>query len=274
MTALEPIVFAAVGDVHGQMHAMVRLLRDVERRLGRALAFVLQVGDFEPHRHADDLATMAAPQKYRKLGDFAAFHEGTASFPWPVCFIGGNHEPHAFLDTMPEGGFVADRCRYLGRVGAIDLHGMRIVGLSGIFDEETYQKGRPPIEAIKTTSLKSYVGFTEDEVQRAAELGPADVLLVHDWPAGLASAPSLSEVAASGAQVSYREVGNEPAQLLVELLRPKLVFCGHMHHRQRAEITVGEGRVTVCCLASMHEGPEAIAVFERLADGSLREILR
>ena len=88
--------FAAVGDVHGHMHAMVALLRDWEEASGETLGFVLQVGDFEPHRHEDDLATMAAPSKYRQLGDFADYHSGRATMPWPVYFIGGNHEPTAF----------------------------------------------------------------------------------------------------------------------------------------------------------------------------------
>lgn len=266
------LTFAAVGDVHGQMRAMVRLLEGMERRLGRALDFVLQVGDFEPHRGEDDLATMAAPQKYRKLGDFAAFHEGAAIFPWPVHFIGGNHEPHGFLDRMPLGGEVAPRCRYLGRVGALEIAGLRVVGLSGIHDEGTYQRGRPPIEDIRTTSLKSYVGFTEHEVQRAAELGPADVLLLHEWPEGLVEAPSLAELAAQGRPLTHREIGNAPARMLIELLQPKLVLCGHMHERRRAEIVAGGARVLVHCLASMHEGREAVAVFERAADGVLREI--
>lgn len=268
-----PLTFAAVGDVHGQMHAMVRLLQKIEQRLGRALDFVLQVGDFEPHRHADDLATMAAPQKYRKLGDFSAFHEGSARFPWPVCFIGGNHEPYGFLDRMPQGGPVAERCTYLGRAGAIDLAGMRVVGLSGIHDEPTYRGGRPPVELIHTTSLKAYVGFTEAEVERAAELGPADVLLLHDWPSGLVETPSLAELAALGRSVSHRrEVGNAPARMLIELLEPRLVLCGHMHERRRASVAIGAARVPVLCLASMHEGRDAIAVFERGADGSLEEI--
>jgi len=89
----QELFFAAVGDVHGQMHEMVRLLSAWEGRAGRALAFVLQVGDFEPVRDQKDLDTVAAPMCYRKLGDFPDFHSGRATFPWPVWFIGGNHEP-------------------------------------------------------------------------------------------------------------------------------------------------------------------------------------
>jgi lariat debranching enzyme len=109
-------------------------------------------------------------------------------------------------------------------------------------------------------------------VLRAAELGPADVLLIHDWPAGLVPAPSLSELSASGRSLRYRETGNAPARMLVELLRPSLVLCGHMHERRRAAIALPGMQAEVCCLASLHEGREAIALFERTTDGSLREI--
>ncbi|WP_437712111.1 hypothetical protein WMF45_42230 [Sorangium sp. So ce448] len=69
---------------------MVELLDAWEHRHRRHIDFVLQVGDFEPHRHEDDLATASLPQKYRDLGDFWAFDQGLASFEWPIYFIGGN----------------------------------------------------------------------------------------------------------------------------------------------------------------------------------------
>lgn len=86
-------VMALVGDVHGFQHRMVALLHDLERQQGVSITAVLQVGDFEAHRHEADVATMAAPQKVRTLGDFHQYYEGNTVFPWPLYFIGGNHEP-------------------------------------------------------------------------------------------------------------------------------------------------------------------------------------
>jgi Icc-related predicted phosphoesterase len=115
-----------------------------------------------------------------------------------------------------------------------------------------------------SASLKDDIGFTEVEVERAMSLGPADVLLVHEWPEGLIDAPSL----ASGGAVGYRPVGNAPARLLVELLSPKLVLAGHMHERHRGAI----GSSPVVCLASVHQAMESIAVFEATPGGAVAQI--
>ena len=54
------LMVAAVGDVHGQHHAMVDLVERAADAAGVRPDVVLQVGDFEPHRHEADVATMAA----------------------------------------------------------------------------------------------------------------------------------------------------------------------------------------------------------------------
>src|SRR5690242_2689007 len=111
----DEVYFAGVGDVHGEHHRMIERLARWEDASGLRLGFVLQVGDFEPHRHAEDLATKTGPAKYRRLGDFPDFASGRAKFPWPVYAIGGNHEPYGWLDEMPHGGALAPNCTYLGR---------------------------------------------------------------------------------------------------------------------------------------------------------------
>ena len=58
---INEVFFAAVGDVHGHMNRMVNDLRHATEVFHRQFDFVLQVGDFEPHRDEADLATMAAP---------------------------------------------------------------------------------------------------------------------------------------------------------------------------------------------------------------------
>ena len=134
----DEVMFAAVGDVHGHQHLMVERLTRWEVAAGSRLGFVLQVGDFEPHRHEADLVTKTGPARYKRLGDFPDFLHGRAKFPWPVYAIGGNHEPYGWLDEMAEGGVLAPNCSYLGRAGCTEIEGLRVAFLSGIYSPKAF----------------------------------------------------------------------------------------------------------------------------------------
>ena len=282
MVISQDIYFAAVGDVHGNMHLMVKLLNDWETKTNKQLAFVLQVGDFEPHRYEADLTTTPGPKKYRKLGDFADFYTGKAVFPWSIWFIAGNHEPYGFLEQMPQGGQVTNNCYYLGRVGTVTLSGLKIVGVSGIYDPERFQKQRPDVSLISQSSNKKYVGFTEAEINQAITFSSADILLLHDWPSGIISPREAAKFGWSN------EVGNEYASLLVESLKPKLVLCGHMHQPYRTQMSLSNGVAAICCLANVKQGQDrmpfstatdaiaslafGIAIFHLSPEGQLVEV--
>jgi Icc-related predicted phosphoesterase len=250
------------------MRAMTALLEAWETRHQRHIDFVLQVGDFEPHRHARDLQSASIPKRYRDLGDFPAFHHGSATFDWPVTFIGGNHEPFGFLEEMPRGGRAAPNCRYLGRVGRVELGGLVVVGLTGIYSERHHQTGRPRSRGFVYSEAKRYAYFSEEDVAAALAFGRADVLVLHEWPRGAITEDQYGSVMGLRKISDPRAVGNEPARLLVHRLRPKLVLAGHMHWRHRSRI----GGAAFAALAHIDAGPEALGVFEERADGSIVEL--
>lgn len=256
------VVFAAVGDVHGHMRRMVRLVEAKARAARVEVQCVLQVGDFEPHRDLDDVATMAAPAKYRHLGDFHLFHQGKARFPWPVWFIGGNHEPYGFLDRLEPGAAVADNCFWFGRTGRRTIGGLDVAGLSGIAVEGKANTPRPPIEQIGRTKKKAYIHFTEDEVAGLLSDDPVDVLLVHDWPRG-----AYTDDTPRRRADRPEEVGNEWARLLVDTLRPQLVLAGHMHWHHRSRI----GESAFVGLSHVEGGASGVALF-RVRDGRVEQI--
>ncbi len=66
---MTPIYFAAAGDIHGDHAALIQRLEQLQERLGSPLAFVLQVGDFEPVR--DVLTSNACPDR---SGDTSLAH--------------------------------------------------------------------------------------------------------------------------------------------------------------------------------------------------------
>lgn len=253
------IFFAGVGDVHGEMYEMLGLLKKWESQL----SFVLQVGDFEPHRHEADLQTMDAPTKYRKLGSFSDFYNGSAVFPYPVWFIGGNHEPYGFLDTIPSKTKIVSNCYYLGRVGMVELAGLKIIGLSGIYKGHLFAN-RPPIEEINKHSNADYIGFTENEVLQALAFQQVDILLLHEWPRGLLASDSNLDI------TDPETIGNEYARLLVDTLKPRLVLCGHMHRYYRQQIPWLDGKITqICCLAHTRSGSDAVEIFRLSGDGCI-----
>lgn len=270
-----PFYFGAIGDVHGQMLRMVKLLSAAEQQLRLRLEFVLQVGDFEPHRDEADLHTMAAPSKYRRLGDFPEFYNGKAKFPWPVYFIGGNHEPYGYLDQFPAGAELIRNCQYLGRSGCLNINGLNVAGLSGIYHADWYSQPRPEISRIASISNKSFIYFNEADIDPLlSREGGVDIVLLHEWPANIIDEADQAEFEQIRRSLRYDSVGNEISELVVQWLEPQLVLCGHMHKQYRRQLVLPDNKpVSVCCLASVHEGTDSLAVFQVNESGEITEVL-
>ncbi|HOT00587.1 MAG TPA: metallophosphoesterase [Acidobacteriota bacterium] len=272
-----PATFACAGDVHGRHRELVTLLRCAEARLGRSVDFVLQAGDFEPIRHADDLRTMAAPARYRQLGDFPAVWAGELALPRPVYFIGGNHEPVGFLKQHPDGFTLCHNCTYLGRAFAGSIHGVRVCALSGIYHPEKFTEPLPPIDRRRQVSPKEYSYFRESHVEFLLDQPGADVLVLHEWPAEVIAESDAAEFERRRRSLRYDAVGNEWARLLIAHLRPALVIAGHLHHPYRVTIRpagndADSGGTLFAALNKVGNGPGALAVFALDAAGGVREV--
>ena len=249
------IIIAACGDVHGQMHQMQEQLLQVEQCTGLQIALVLQVGDFQPIRNQQDLDSLKVPSKYRSMGDFADFYQGTSRFNWPIYFIGGNHEPVALLDQHPEGAELAANCHYLGRVGQRTFQGLTIAGLSGIYHEDTFTTGSraQTKKSIQETHGRTF-SFCDRDIDTLVSMTRPDILLLHDWPAGLDCPDQQGRFIGRGCEIS---------RTVVELLEPQLVLCGHQHYPYRTDITTASGRTSrICCLDQVDPArPGCVALF-------------
>ncbi len=70
----------SVGDVHGQINAMVRMLFGRKSAFGERLTFVFLIRDLD-HRHEEDVAMMVSASKYRKLAIRRVFHLRPTLYP-------------------------------------------------------------------------------------------------------------------------------------------------------------------------------------------------
>ncbi|MGW6912906.1 metallophosphoesterase family protein [Kitasatospora sp. NPDC054939] len=238
------------GDVHGEFELLAERVAAVRRARGPVDA-ILAVGDVEANRDEADAAGVHGPAKYRKVGDFPLVQEGLLDLGAPLYFIGGNHEPWPALDDAGPGRW-SDGVHFLGRAGVAEVAGLRVAFLSGIHSPRI--TGVPGARRESVRERTYYTGEEVAQVARAARrAGQVDILLTHDWPAGV-SGPHRGS-----------PVGRPELRALAERLRPRWHFCGHMHHRHRAVI----GPTQVVCLDHIRSGAPAFAAVERDPDGRL-----
>lgn len=265
-------IIAFFGDVHGAHDKMCDAIRKWNFDNKKKIALAVCAGDFEPVRNETDMKSVAVSQKNFKMGDFHAYAKGEKEFPCRVIFIGGNNEPYNFLDQMPDGGKVAENCYYLGRVGVTEEFGLRLGYLTGIFAPKTYEPGRPDIdwddpEIHTRLKVKKKAGyFTKEEMRELMHDDPIDILLLHDWPTGLAAKADKDSTEGK----PRFTVGNKPARYLMEIKKPRWLFCGHIHHYYHGRITWNENKTTTfTCLDRIPkaDGP-FMAVLEKDSEGN------
>ena len=248
-----PVVFAATGDVHGNFGALADALAgacEVAGVLPGELAVILSVGDLEASYNQAHVDMVHGPAKYRTLGDFPAVLSGEIVLPAPLAFIGGNHEPWEALDAdggLPHGGRWAPGVTFLGRAGLTTIAGLSVAYLSGIRSAKV-----SPRPANSRTSARTRTYYVDSELERVRAAGRKthpDLLLTHDWPAGV------------GTTADGRSCGDEGIAGLITDIRPTLSLHGHMHHRASARI----GTTAVECLGHIDSGANAVALF--VSDG-------
>jgi hypothetical protein len=217
------------GDIHGKWVDCYTKASE----LGADLA--LLVGDSEPIRDERDLSSVPGPKKYRFMGDFQYYY-AEGDVPVKTITIGGNHEPFLLLDSFPGlGGDILPSLFYL-RSGVMDVGSLRIGGLSGTYVDRAFTGEKPNIFELSRKGVNfgkeecknaSYMNIKE--VDRFDGIDSCDILLLHDWPGGISS----------------EFPGSPPSRVLIERLKPRLVFCGHMHFPLEAAVN----KTKIYCLS-------------------------
>ena len=107
--------------------------------------------------------------------------------PYLTVFIGGNHEASNVLQENFFGGYLCDKIYYMGKSGVINYKGIRIAGLSGIFNQNNFKKGHfEDITKIDKSSVKSIYHVREYDICKLALMdSKIDIFLSHDWPTNI-----------------------------------------------------------------------------------------
>ena len=199
------------GDTHGS-HSQIRYLLDTA--VDKGVERIIQVGDFGFWPHLEDFHVQV---------NRAAMKAGI-DFYW----LDGNHENFDALEAevdvdANEPQQMLANLWYLPRGSTWEWDGCRFMALGGAFsiDKDDRTRGY---------SWWHQEIITYEQVDRACERGPVDVLLTHDAPEG------TCPIIRPGYKYDEMSRGNRLAvSAVMEAVKPKLLVHGHYHHRYSGE---------------------------------------
>lgn len=230
---------------------MFKEVYEHEQQRSEIIDFILVCGDCQTIRHADDLQCLSVPVKYRKIGDFPDYYSGKKTVPKLTIFVGGNHECSNYLMTLPYGGWVCDNMYYMGYSGVIRYRGLRIAGISGIFNQPDCNRGRFERMPLNQSTIRSIYHTRKLDVYRLQLLqerissNPIDVMLSHDWPVKVYDYGNKQQLLRfkpgfKQDMESKQGLGNPLTRPLIFQLKPRRWFAAHLHCRFSARIIHGE----------------------------------
>ncbi|KAF3912384.1 hypothetical protein AA313_de0208694 [Arthrobotrys entomopaga] len=203
-------------------------------------------GDFQAVRNSRDLLTLACPPKYRHMGDFYKYYNGSKLAPIPTLFVGGNHEASTHLWELNHGGWVCPNIYYMGGTGVVNINGIRIAGVSGIYNEGNYKRPRFETPPYNNGSMRGAYHYRAHELFRLNMLsGDVDIFVSHDWPEGITKYGNerrlLQYKQHFKAEVAAGALGSPPLMGVLRKIKPRYWFAAHMHVKFAALIDHEEG---------------------------------
>ncbi|XP_076459216.1 uncharacterized protein LOC143292634 [Babylonia areolata] len=232
---------AVEGCCHGELDKIYETLQYLENVNNIKVDLLLICGDFQAVRNRDDFKAMAVPPKYQKLNSFYKYYAGEKVAPVLTIFIGGNHEASNYMQELPYGGWVAKNIYYMGYANVVQVGGLRIGGLSGIYKRHDYFKGHFEYPPYTEDTKRSVYHIRNIEVYRLKQLSrPLDIFMSHDWPTDIARYGNMSHLFSKKPflkqEVMDGSLGSPPAAELLHKLQPDYWFAAHLHVKYTAQV--------------------------------------
>eukprot|EP00092_Neocalanus_flemingeri_P002869 GFUD01003067.1.p1 GENE.GFUD01003067.1~~GFUD01003067.1.p1 ORF type:complete len:534 (-),score=131.91 GFUD01003067.1:157-1701(-) len=246
---------AIEGCTHGELEKTYKTIQQIEEQEGSKVDLLLCCGDFQSTRNLSDLACMACPDKYKSMCSFYKYYNGEAIAPVLTIFIGGNHEASNYLQELAYGGWVAPNIYYLGYAGVVEVNGVRIGGLSGIYKGFDYLNGhfeKPPYD---DNTIRSAYHIRNVDVFRLKQLAghPPNIMLSHDWPRSVYNHGNVDKLLRYKKhfreEVEQDRLGSPPAKDILDTLQPEFWFSAHLHVKFAAVVPHTETNKTTKFLA-------------------------
>ena len=164
------LVVAVQGCAHGALDDIYASLQRTEQQCGVRADVLLCCGDFQALRNEADMACLACPPKYRAMNSFWRYYSGEKVAPVLTIFIGGNHEASNHNLELYYGGWAAPNIYFLGFAGVVSVGGVRIGGLTGIYNGRHYRTGHYEAPPFSDDDMRSFYHIRELEVFRLMQL--------------------------------------------------------------------------------------------------------
>lgn len=139
------------------------------------------------------------------------------------------------MGALHYGGWLAPRIYYLGAAGCVRFRGLKIAGLSGIYNKNHYYWHRfeTRAETGGGDSIRSIYHVREIDVYRLSQLSRPDIFLSHDWPRGIEQYGDAKALARRKPffkkEIEKNDLGSPANELLLHFLKPKHWFSAHLH---------------------------------------------
>ncbi|SCM13097.1 RNA lariat debranching enzyme, putative [Plasmodium chabaudi adami] len=229
------MIVAVVGCTHGELDLVYNSLYRLEEENNFKVNLLICCGDFQSIRYNLDNDSLNVPNKYKKEeNDFTKYFTGEKKAKILTIFIGGNHEAMNVLKQLYYGGWVAPNIYYLGYSNVLNINGIRIGSLSGIYKKYNFYKKYDECYPYNDISKVSAYHIRKYEIEKLKILkNKLDIIVTHDWPNNIEKHGDLNELLKRKpffkTEILSSTLGNPQTEILLNKLKPNFWFAAHLH---------------------------------------------